>query len=439
MSVSCEEQEVLNDPFSNPLDQEPLWESERLSKTESFLILPHSLSDIPTNDGTTMVGMIDEDGKVRYAGLDIETGRKKWVSDYYTEKNSQLVGQNGGATVDGVFYFTGQENEYEEGGDGSPVSADYPVIGLNIGNGKLEYRRSFEPYYLKNVRQKGGFIVSNSSGGTGNGYFQPTFWVSKLPNLNWTELKTPYVNDFTYGKNKSFVSDWQLVEENDSVFLVYLSDEPLVNGLSSPGTGKDGEVLFHINCYNLTSDEWVYQHKEIEGGFGMMPIDGKYVYTAVSILFGKKREGLRALKWRTGEQVWHMDGEDFGTSRQITLGVMAKDGNTIINNSVGFMYGIDAINGTLKWEKPGIGNATSRIVFHNGVAYSTSLGGFLYGIDVETGEQLLKASCPSEGRVEQGIRLDGFTWSIGKYVRDDGSAVLICQNYMYAYAFEAVR
>ncbi len=384
--------------------------------------------------------MTDFEEKVRYAVLDIETGERKSTSEYFTQKYRQSAVLETSAQNGNIFYFVANENEYEEGGGGSPIDSEQPILGFNIETGQLVYDKVFEDGFIpKRIAIKNQHLIVIGQKRNNVGVSEYFLHCSKGPAFtDWESFKIPLTNNMSYGDaSSSFQSGFVMIEDKGETFINYIMAEPKFANASMADLQRNS--IFHINCYNLDKKEWLYKNVDCLGGGNAIPQTDKYVYYGATALGDAFTSGLRAFDWRTGKQTWHMARKDFDATRQVTLGAEAKYGNTIISNNVGFMYGIDATNGTLKWKKPGIGNATSRILFHNGVAYSTSLGGFLYGIDVETGERLLKASCPSEGRIAQGRRLDGFTWSIGKHIRADGSTVLICRNYMYAYAFEAVR
>ncbi len=439
MAVSCEEQELQLDPTQNPLDQAPLWESERLSEPERNATTPHEIYLLPTSQKSTLVGMTDAENKVRYVSLNVETGKRKAVSGYFTERYTQSSFPETSEITNGIFYFIANENEYEEG-DNSPISSEQPILGFDVETGELVYDKLFGDGFIpRKMAIMNHYMTVLGWKQNGEGTSEYLIRYSKGPEFtDWKSLKVPLVNSMLYGGStlNSFQSGFVMIEDEGGTFLNYVMAEPKFEGASM--SDLQGNSIFHINCYNLDREEWLYKNLSCPGGGNAVPQTDKYVYYGATAL-GNATGGLRAYDWKTGKLAWHMARKDFDATRQVTLGAEAKYVNTIVSNNVGYMYGIDATNGTLKWKKPGIGNATSSIVFHNGVAYSTSLGGFLYGIDVETGERLLKASCPSEGRTVQGRRLDGFTTSIGKHVRDDSSAVLICQNFMYAYAFEAVR
>lgn len=424
----------------NPLNKAPLWESERLAQPDIRLKATHHFEVLPTYNNTMMTSIVDKNNKIRYVGLDVETGEQKWISDYFSIYRYSLF-ESTQIQIENIVYIIGVERNFEEGNP-TPISSDVPILGFDITTGELVYKKSFAPLFRpREIKQKGEFVVVlDSLNKNEDGSETPHFHYTKLPlsNNHWTDLEPPLLNNLTFNNTyQCGIVGWELAESDGDTFLIYMVNEPSEEGALHAGIAS---TLFHFSCYNLSKQEWVYQKKPSKGGFTSIPIvDDLIHFFATDNGSNMPWAGLWTYQWKTGEFVWHMDRKDFDDELKLSFGQVKRSGNMMISFALGYMYGIDARNGRVVWKKRGNGNDNSTIFFHNGVAYTVSRGGYLHGVDVQTGERLLKAECPSDGKLVDNYPLESFQASIGKHFRDDGSLVLLTQNFMYAYAFDAVR
>ena len=276
------------------------------------------------------------------------------------------------------------------------------------------------------------------------GLEEPRFWISNYPDFNTRDtLNVPFINEFYFDFNngvpeRAYVDEYELVKnEEQDICLVFKVTEPTVNTTEFIREN----ITYHLNCYNITQSKWIYKNKSCGGGAVGVPIFDNLHIVGTSGDENSDFVGLWAYDWRSGEEVWYMGHDEFNTDLQLSFGYTGydPDSGVMVINSVGYIYGIDATKGELLWRSKGIGNLTSPILFHHGVAYAITSDGALYGHDVMTGERLLRASCPSEGREVNGRILPGFLTNIAMHITENDKAIIFARNYMYAYAFEGVR
>ena len=449
LSFSSCDKHAEPDPWGTAhLNREPLWESEILLITEPGTInrAGHSTDLNPIYNNTLMTGYADTTGKF-FIGLDIHTGKRVWSSDYKTDMSfSAKVGLS---FQDGAhFYFYGREITQRKA-DGSPISSEVAFYGFDITTGELLLKHVFPEFFWANptiVRHLDGVIVSLDANwiDPDTGFEENQFFIHSTQNVTDRKLlKVKRSNNHQGNEvDGAGIGDFVLTKDDaGDIYLVYI--------LSEAETWKSGKKHTpdnydaNLNCYNITQEKWVYQNKPCNAYYPSIVAHKDVIYCGNNGYPNEPKPlGLYAYNWKTGEAVWEQKPSAFDPNPNLIFDAhsLAYHNQTVIFGSVSFMYGVDANTGAVKWKKEGIiGNSGSPFVFHNGVAYATSGDGLLHGWDLETGELLLNAKCPSEGKTHNGRRIPGFFADIGLHVEPNGKGILIARNYLYAYAFETVR
>jgi len=434
-------------PKEENLDKEPLWESEMLSiyKPGSLNTGPPSLYIIPIYNGIIMTGYSPDDSEKFFIGLDIKTGKRVWTGDYKTWDLSNVP--KGFQFQDGEYLYFYNREILVAGG-----VVEYPFFKFNLSTGKLIYRKIFPENIEGNpnvLKQQNGIMVSLEPywKDPESGLLENRFWINNVDNIDGRlTLFVPRTNNnmvavADQGKIGARIQDFVLVQDNGDIFLVYVLNESNTWDLNK--TEKKEDYVYNINCYNITKQEWVYKNKPCDAGEVTIIKDGDIIYCGSSGYPDELRPiGLYAYYWKTGELKWESKPSEFDPNPGLPFSPhsIAYNNGTIVFSSVSFMYGVDAQTGKVKWKRSGIGNTGSDFVFHHGVTYATSADGFLHGWEVETGKPLLQAKCPSKGKIYNGDSVPGFRSDIGLYVdKETDKGILVVRNFMFEYAFEAVR
>lgn len=104
-----------------------------------------------------------------------------------------------------------------------------------------------------------------------------------------------------------------------------------------------------------------------------------------------------ALKMSTGEEIWRLDLKLYA----IASPVLSKNRMLYFGVRGGKFFGVDTINGTLKWEcMTGSGISSSAVIDQKGILYVGALDSCLYAID-SGGDELAKTPWPMFGRDPQ--------------------------------------
>ena len=86
----------------------------------------------------------------------------------------------------------------------------------------------------------------------------------------------------------------------------------------------------------------------------------------------------------TGQEIWNVVGG--GVGERTTSVSVARDGGTILVGSDDAVYSLEPETGAINWEYPTVDYLTASPSIASGVAYLGDWSGYLYAIDVETGE-----------------------------------------------------
>lgn len=438
----------IRDPLDYEYNQLPLWESEPLyinPKEGVYTGKGHLMEITPIHNHITMVGVSDANNDKYFIGLDLRTGKKVWTSSY-KNKRSEYIMPDRGFQHENFFYFYGDETP---GG-----KQETPWLKYNITTGELVYRKTYPELFI------GGFSVKHLNNTVvsletkwkdpDTGLLENRFWIHPLdaPDSR-IPLVPPRSNNYTYNGTGAGIIFFELASDaSGDVFLIYRIDESLLD----EETGIIQKHIHSLNCYNLTQQQWVYQHKPCQASGGPIPIKDDLIYFDGGYKLSEYPDrtglpGLWAYEWKTGELVWYTPVTAFDPNPDLTFTPtgMGLHQGTLVFSSVSYAYGVDARTGAVKWKKKGIGNTNSPFLFHQGVAYVASANGFLHGWEVETGKELLRARCPRDGDHFEsdidGLRgpIPGFLSNIGMHVDSDGKAVFIVRNFLHAYAFDAVK
>lgn len=145
-------------------------------------------------------------------------------------------------------------------------------------------------------------------------------------------------------------------------------------------------------------------------------------------IYAVSRKGELVAYSINGKKLWETHPRK--KEKDLTSGVTVADGLLVAGSGKGFLYGVDAATGALKWQRQLSGSILSPSLIHQGRVITYSNDGTLYGTDAATGEPVWTFDTATAPLSVRG--------NAAPVLSDDNSTVIIANNSGYVYGVDAV-
>ncbi len=194
-------------------------------------------------------------------------------------------------------------------------------------------------------------------------------------------------------------------------------------------TGGPEDARHSLHAYNLSTDTFLWQIDSIgipTNNLKRVEVFDNKVYIATDFRVHCYDAFTGVNKWSTVLPCCTQYASIFSDSRLLTI-----KGKVIANPTSDNMYCLDAFTGEILWEIPKYtATANYDLLEYNGVVYLSSFGnGLLLGVDLETGEVLMK---------EKGPYLDP-TFTGENVIVNPDKNLLFINDFKSAFAYRPVR
>lgn len=101
-------------------------------------------------------------------------------------------------------------------------------------------------------------------------------------------------------------------------------------------------------------------------------------------IYAVSRKGEVVAYDLNGKKIWETRPRK--KDKDLTSGVTAADGLVVVGSGKGYLYGLDAATGTVKWQRQLSGSILSPSLIHDGRVITYANDGTVFGTDASTGE-----------------------------------------------------
>ncbi|XID75418.1 outer membrane protein assembly factor BamB [Alkanindiges sp. WGS2144] len=145
-------------------------------------------------------------------------------------------------------------------------------------------------------------------------------------------------------------------------------------------------------------------------------------------IYAVSRKGEVVAYGLNGKKIWQSKAHK--KEKNLTSGVSVADGTVVVGSREGVLYGLDASNGNLRWQRPLSGSILAPSLIHQGRVITYSNDGTVYGTDVATGEPVWTFNTASSQLSVRG--------TAAPVLADDGT-VIIASSTGYIYGLDGVN